>query len=250
MTLRPADETTDEAPSHLAKLHKPQQAIGYSHSTRLPKDDSQVAGYQDRRLHVGLTGGIGSGKSTVAALFKECGVTVIDSDEISHQLTQADGDAIAVIRATFGEGYIDASGALDRQKMRRTVFSDPAAKKRLEGILHPLIRTQMLAQAKTHGASAYLLLVVPLLFETQNYRELAQRTLVIDCAEDTQVARAMRRSGLSEEEVRAIMAQQITRAERLRRADDIIQNDGDLQSLRQQVALSHQRYLTLSAGSD
>ena len=260
MILRPADETTDEAPSHLAKLHKPQQAIGYSHSTRLPaeellaghpKDNSQVAGYQDRRLHVGLTGGIGSGKSTVATLFKECGVTVIDSDVISHQLTQPGGGAIAVIRAAFGDSYIDASGALDRQKMRQLVFSDHAAKQRLEGILHPLIHARMLAQAETSAAATpYLLLVIPLLFETGNYLKLLQRTLVVDCAEATQVVRAMRRSGLSEHEVHSIMAQQISRAERLRRADDIIQNDGDIESLRQQVEQSHQRYLALSAGSD
>jgi dephospho-CoA kinase len=235
MILRPADETT-------------------SHSTRLPKDDSQVAGYQDRQLHVGLTGGIGSGKSTVAALFKECGVTVIDSDEISHQLTQPRGSAIAAIRAAFSDGYIDASGALDRQKMRQLAFSDPAAKQRLEGILHPLIRAQMLAQAQAANTDhantpPYLLMVVPLLFEA-GYHQLVQRTLVVDCAEATQVARAMRRGGLTEQEVHSIMAQQILRAERLRRADDVIQNDGDLQSLRQQVERSHQRYLALSAGSD
>ena len=199
---------------------------------------------------IGLTGGIGSGKSTVAALFKECGVTVIDSDAISHQLTHPGGGAIAAIRAAFGAGYIDASGALDRQKMRQLVFSDPAAKQRLEGILHPLIHAQMLAQARVANTSPYLLMVVPLLFETQNYLELVQRTLVVDCAESTQVARAMQRSGLGEQEVRAIMAQQISRIERLQRADDIIQNDGDLQSLRQQVEQSHRHYLALSAGSD
>ncbi len=198
---------------------------------------------------IGLAGGIGSGKSTVAALFKECGVTVIDSDAISHQLTQPGGDAIAAICAAFGDKYIDASGALDRQKMRQLVFSDPAAKQRLEGILHPLIRAQMLAQAKAASTSPYMLMVVPLLFEA-GYHELVQRTLVVDCAEATQVARAMQRSGLAEQEIRDIMAQQILRAERLRRADDIIQNDGDLQSLRQQVERSHQRYLALSAGSD
>ncbi|MBI5436338.1 MAG: dephospho-CoA kinase [Nitrosomonadales bacterium] len=206
-------------------------------------------------VSIGLTGGIGSGKSTVAALFRDCGVTVIDSDVISHQLTQSGGGAIAAIRAAFGDVYIDASGALDRQRMRQLVFSAPAAKQRLEGILHPLIRARMLALAQASntdhaGASPYLLLVVPLLFETQNYRELVQRTLVVDCAEAVQVARAMRRSGLGEPEVRAIMAQQIARAERLRRADDIIQNDGDMEALRQQVERLHQRYLVLATGSD
>ena len=206
---------------------------------------------QDRRLYVGLTGGIGSGKSTVATLFKECGVTVIDSDEISHQLTQPAGAAIAAIRAAFGDSYIDTSGALDRPHMRQLAFSNPTAKQRLEGILHPLIRAQILAQAETSAAaSPYLLLVIPLLFETENYLKLVQRTLVVDCAETAQIARAMRRSGLSEEEVRAIMAQQITRTERLRHADDIIQNDADLDALRLKVEQLHQRYQTLSAGTD
>ncbi len=206
------------------------------------------------KLSIGLTGGIGSGKSTVAALFKERGVTVIDSDVISHQLTQPAGAAIAAIRTAFGDGYIDASGVLDRPRMRQLVFSDPAAKQHLEGILHPLIRAQILAQAQAantdHAStSPYLLLVVPLLFEA-GYHELVQRTLVVDCTEATQVARAMRRSGLGEQEVRDIMAQQIARAERLRRADDIIQNDGDMEALRQQVERLHQRYLVLATGSD
>ena len=202
------------------------------------------------KLSVGLTGGIGSGKSTVAALFREYGATVIDSDAISHQLTGAGGGGIAAIRAAFGDACIDAAGALDRTKMRQLVFSDPVAKQRLEGILHPLIRAQMLAQIQAAGTSPYLILVVPLLFETRNYCERVQRTLVVDCAEATQVARAMRRSGLSEQEVRAIMAQQIARTERLRHADDIIQNDAGQDTLRMEVEQLHRRYLALSAGSD
>jgi dephospho-CoA kinase len=200
---------------------------------------------------IGLTGGIGSGKSTVATLFAECGVRVIDSDAISHSLTQAGGGAIEAIRTAFGDSYIDSSGALDRARMRQLIFSDVATKQHLEAILHPLIRAQMLAQAEAAAKIApYLLLVIPLLFETANYRELVQRTLVVDCAEAAQIARAMRRSGLTEQEVRAIMAQQISRAERLRRADDTIQNDAELDTLRLQVAHLHQRYIALSAGSD
>lgn len=205
---------------------------------------------QDRRLHVGLTGGIGSGKSTVAALFKEHGVAVVDSDAISHQLTQPGGAAIAAIRSAFGDGYIDASGALHRAQMRQLVFADVAAKKQLENILHPLIRAQMLAQAQAANTAPYLLLVVPLLFEKGDYHALVQRALAVDCAPATQVARAMRRSGLDEQEVRAIMAQQITRAERLERADDIIRNDGDLDTLRLQVGRLHRQYLSFSAGND
>ena len=195
---------------------------------------------------VGLTGGIGSGKSTVTALFAECGATVIDSDAISHRLTQPGGAAITAIRTAFGDGYIAADGALDRAHMRQQVFSDPAARRQLEAILHPLIRAHMLAQA---GASTapYLLLVVPLLFEAAGYLGLVQRTLVVDCIEALQVARAMQRSRLDEQTVRAIMATQIPRAERLRRADDVIQNNGGPDTLRRQVEQLHQRYLAISA---
>lgn len=199
---------------------------------------------------VGLTGGIGSGKSTVSALFAEYGVTIIDSDTISHQLTQAEGAAIAAIRAAFGNDYIDASGALDRVRMRQRIFSDSAAKLRLESILHPLIRSQMLAQATTSESSPYQMLVIPLLFEAPSYQKLVQRTLAVDCAESTQLARAMQRSGLGEATVRAIMAAQLPRTDRLQRADDIIHNDSTLDSLRSQVQQYHQRYLSLSAGSD
>jgi dephospho-CoA kinase len=199
---------------------------------------------------IGLTGGIGSGKSTAAALFREYGATVIDSDEISHQLTQAGGNAIAAIRTAFGDDYIDADGALDRPKMRQRVFSDPAAKQRLEAILHPMIRAQMLALAETAENAPYILLVVPLLFEAGNYRELVRRTLAMDCSEETQLARAMQRSGLREAEVRSIMAQQIGRAERLKLADDIIHNDGEKNDLQLQVAQLHRHYLALSARSD
>ncbi len=207
------------------------------------------------KFRVGLTGGIGSGKSTVASLFKECGVLVIDSDVISHQMTQSGGMAIAAIRSTFGDDYIDASGALNRALMRQLIFSDRAAKLQLEAILHPLIRAQIMVQvdnANTNSAltSPYLLLVIPLLFETLSYHELVQRTLVVDCAETTQIARTMQRGGLDEQTVRTIMASQITRAERLRLADEIIQNDGSLDTLRQQVDQLHQRYLTIFSGID
>lgn len=196
---------------------------------------------------VGLTGGIGSGKSAVAALFREQGIPVIDSDAISHQITQAGGAAIPGISAAFGPACLNADGALDRARMRELVFSDPAAKRKLEAILHPLIRTLMLEQADAAAGSPYLLLVVPLLFETPNYRELAQRTLVVDCAEQTQVARTMQRSGLSAAEVRAIVAHQIPRAERLRLADDVIHNEGSMDELRGQVLRLHQAYLSRSS---
>ncbi|MBA0902667.1 MAG: dephospho-CoA kinase [Candidatus Nitrotoga sp.] len=198
--------------------------------------------------HVGLTGGIGSGKDTVAALFKELGVTVIDSDVISHHITQPAGAAIDTIRKKFGEMYITADGALDRALMRQLVFSDSAARRRLEAVLHPLIHAQLLAHAEINNVSgaqhSYLILVIPLLFESSNYRQLVQRTLVVDCTEEAQIARTMQRSHLDEKIVRAIMASQVTRTERLRHADNVIQNNGDLNTLRQQVDQLHQHYRT------
>ena len=200
-------------------------------------------------VRIGLTGGIGCGKSTVASLFAEHGVTVIDSDVISHRLTGTGGAAIEAIRAAFGDSYIDAGGALDRPRMRQLIFSDFDAKQRLQAILHPLIRAQMLGEV-SENASPYLLLVIPLLFETGNYLEQLQRVLVVDCAESLQISRAMQRSGLTEQEVRAIMGQQIPRGERLRRADDILTNEAGMDALRSQVAQFHRRYIDFSAGSD
>ena len=199
-------------------------------------------------FRVGLTGGIGCGKSTVATLFAQCGVTIIDSDLISHQLTQAGGAAIADIRSAFGDGYIDAGGALNRERMRQRVFADTVARSQLEAILHPMIRTQMLTQLSAAHSSPYMLLVIPLLLEAPSYQKLVQRTLVVDCTEDIQLARALQRR-LDEATARAIMAAQVSRSERLKRADDIINNDGDLDNLLSQVKKLHQRYTAISAGS-
>ncbi len=214
---------------------------------------------------VGLTGGIGSGKSTVAGLFAELGVPIIDTDAISHQLTQSGGDAIPAISAAFGEAYIDAAGALDRSKMRERIFSekperifsetpergfsDTSAKHQLEEILHPLILAQTKSQAAASSAP-YVLLVIPLLFETNSYQGWLNQTLTVDCSEQTQLIRATRRSGLDEQVVRAIMAQQLSRSERLKRANDAIKNDGSLIEMRQQIAQLHQRYMNLASRSN
>lgn len=195
---------------------------------------------------VGLTGGIGSGKSTVAELFRQEGIVVLDADVISHQMTQPGGAAVALIGKAFGDDYIAPGGAMNRAKMRELVFSDAAARHRLEAILHPLVRAQLLAQAQA-ASSPYLLMVVPLLFEARDYLPLIQRVLVVDCAETTQVARAMQRSALTEQMVRSIMAQQIPRGERLRRADDVIENDGPVEALRLQVGRLHEDYLRRSS---
>ncbi len=198
---------------------------------------------------VGLSGGIGSGKSTVAALFAELGVPIIDSDAIAHALTQPGGFAISLILKVFGEEYVTAEGALDRARMRELVFATPRAKQELEAILHPLILSRMLEAAEAAGDAPYEILVVPLLFESAGFRGVVDRALVVDCAEETQIARAMARSGLSREAVLAIMAGQLARSERLKRADDVIENDGTLEQLRPKVADLHRFYLDRSPGS-
>jgi len=194
---------------------------------------------------VGLTGGIASGKSSAAKLFEELGAAVVDTDAIAHELTRPGAGAMAEIRRVFGAAFVAPDGSLERAKMRRLVFNDPDAKAKLEGILHPLIREQ--ARARIVAAQQpYVIVVVPLLIETGAYRDLIQRVLVVDCGEEQQVARAMQRSQLKESEVRAILAAQLPRAERLKRADDVIDNDGGIEALRQQIQALHARYLTFS----
>ncbi len=194
---------------------------------------------------VGLTGGIASGKSSAATLFEELGAAVVDTDAIAHELTRPGTVAMAAIRDAFGPTYVAADGSLERAKMRQLVFSDPAAKAKLEAILHPLIREQARAQIVA-TQQPYVIVVVPLLIETGAYRDLIQRVLVVDCGEELQVSRAMQRSQLKENEVRAILAAQLPRTERLRGADDVIDNNGDIEALRQQIQQLHAKYLALA----
>lgn len=197
---------------------------------------------------VGLTGGIGSGKSAVAALFAGLGVDVVDTDEIAHELTRPGGEAIAAIRNTFGSGAIAADGALDRAAMRKLAFGDVRARNRLEGILHPMIRAES-SRRLERAAGPYAILVIPLLVESGVDRSRTPRVLVVDCPEASQLERVMRRSGLPEAEVRAILAAQATRAQRLAAADDVIDNGGAPQALEGQVARLHAKYLTLARES-
>ena len=199
-------------------------------------------------LVIALTGGIGSGKSSVANILAELGAAVIDTDEIAHELTAAGQPGAHAIAREFGAGSLDAGGALDRQRMRELVFADAAAKQKLEALLHPMIRAEVADRiarvtAKTSGRPPYIVLVVPLLIETGAYRKLAQRVLVVDSDEQLQVARVVRRSQLTPAAVAAIMANQASRDERLRHADDIVSNDGDLATLRASVEALHQKYL-------
>jgi dephospho-CoA kinase len=199
---------------------------------------------------VGLTGGIGSGKSTVADMFASLGVRIVDTDLISHQLTQTGGSAIPAIRDTFGVQLVNAQGALDRGKMRELVFGNPDEKNRLEAILHPLIYAQSQQQAFSHTDAPYTIIVVPLLFESGRYANWLQRVITVDCPEESQIARTTQRSKLDEPAVRAIMAQQLRREARLTLADEIIVNNGSLDNLETQVIGIHRRLSAFATETD
>jgi dephospho-CoA kinase len=194
---------------------------------------------------VGLTGGIGSGKSAASGIFEALGAAVVDTDEISRTLTAPGGAAIAAIREKFGPESIGPDGGLNRERMRLLVFRDAGLRKQLESILHPQIRAH--ARAAIAAARApYVIVVVPLLLETGAYRELSERVLVVECDEADQVRRVTASRGLAPEEVRRIMATQLPRAERLRRADDVLHNDSTVEALRSQVEELHARYCALA----
>lgn len=198
-----------------------------------------------RPFIVGLTGGIGSGKSAAADLFAALGAGLVDTDAIAHALTGPGGAAMAAIRSTFGEQVLRADGALDRAAMRQLVFTDAAARRRLEAVLHPLIRAESARQC-LHSQAPYVVLVVPLLLESGDYRSRVDRLLVVDCPEAEQVGRVRVRSGLTEPEVLAIMAAQASRGERLAAADDVLDNGGTIDTLAGQVAALHAKYLSLA----
>jgi dephospho-CoA kinase len=198
---------------------------------------------------VGLTGGIGSGKSAAADAFGKLGAAVVDTDLIAHELTRAGGAAIPGVRRLFGDSAIAADGAMDRKAVRERVFSDPAAKQRLESLLHPMIRAEserQIASAFKDGAAPYVVHVVPLLVESPDYRKRVQRVLVVDCPEPTQVERVRARSGLSTAEVDAIVRSQVSRTQRLAAADDVIDNSGTIAALQKRVRELHQTYLALA----
>jgi dephospho-CoA kinase len=198
-----------------------------------------------KRFTIGLTGGIGSGKSTVADMFAERGASLVDTDLIAHQITAPGGVGIEAIRSEFGTQAIKADGAMDRAKMRELVFADPSAKLRLEAILHPLIRAETETQAQ-QASGTYVIFVVPLLVESGGWKQRVSRVLVVDCPEQTQIARVQRRNALDEAKVRAIMATQVTRAVRLAAADDMLLNDGDTAALGPQVDRLHALYCSLA----
>ena len=199
-----------------------------------------------RQFRVGLTGGIGSGKSTVANLFAELGASIVDTDVIAHSLTGPNGMAMPAIKARFGDAALTLEGALDRTAMRARVFSDPIARHDLEALLHPMIRGESLRQCKL-ASGIYVVVVVPLLVEKlTEYRPLLDRIVVVDCEAEQQIARTTSRPGLDESQARAILAVQSSRSDRLKVADDIIENGADLWSLKVRVEQLHGCYAKLA----
>jgi dephospho-CoA kinase len=207
--------------------------------------DPDLAADAHARLVVGVTGGIGSGKSTVAELFRALGAALVDTDAIAHELTLAGQPAVMQIAEHFGPEVLTRDGSLDRAAVRAKVFSDPAARRDLENILHPMIRREV-DRRVSEARGPYVLLLVPLLVETGGYKNLVNRILVVDCDESLQVQRTMQRSALTEEQVRAIMRTQASRAARLALADDVIHNDGGLAELAPQVQALDARYRALA----
>lgn len=177
-------------------------------------------------LRVGLTGGIGSGKSTVARFLAGRGALVVDTDAIARRLTQSGGAAIPALRAVFGDSMIRSDGGLDREQMRQRVFTDETMRLRLEGVLHPMILEQAQREANAGAGAPVVVFDVPLLVESGRWRDLVHRIVVVDCSESTQIARVMRRSGWTADAVRAVIAAQATREQRLEQADDVLVNDG------------------------
>lgn len=195
-------------------------------------------------LIVGLTGGIGSGKSTVARCFAELAVPIIDADVIARNLVEPGTDALREITAAFGDDILQADGSLDRTRLRRRVFEDSTQRKRLEAILHPRVRSAI-RQRLSELNAPYCIVVIPLLVEADQ-RDLVHRVLLVDASEATQYQRVMQRDGMSRRAVRDILDAQADRATRRAVADDILLNDGDLEQLRDAVARLHAKFQRLA----
>lgn len=193
-----------------------------------------------RTFRVGLTGGIASGKSTVGRLFEALGVPVIDTDLLAREVVAPGQSLLARIVERFGPSVLSADGALDRAALRSLIFSDPLARKDLDGLMHPAIRA-LLAERSAAARGAYQIHMIPLLVETAGRQNL-DRVLVVDCSEELQIRRLQARDGSTLEQARAILAAQATRAARLAMADDVIENDGELGPLRDRVAALHLQY--------
>ena len=216
-------------------------------SSNPPSGQSDLSGLKGRLPLVGLTGGIGSGKTVVSDRLGALGAGIIDTDVIAHQITASNGIAMAQIRKQFGDDFVDSSGALDRGKMRALVFANPLARKTLEAITHPLIRQETVKQASQLASKGapYLVFVVPLLIESGSWQGLIDHLVVVDCPVEAQITRVMQRSNLPRAEVEKILQAQTSRVERLRYADTVIENQGDLDQLTAQVDQLHQKLLQI-----
>ena len=218
--------------------------------TNPPAEQASLDTLKGQTPFVGLTGGIGSGKTAVSDQLAKLGAGVIDTDLIAHQITASNGEAIPFIQKQFGAEFIDSSGALDRAKMRKLVFGDPDARKALEAITHPLIRNETIRQAKQliRDKVPYLVFVVPLLIESGNWLPLLDYLVVVDCPEEVQIERVMHRSNLPRNEVEKILKAQASRQERITHADIVIENQGSLDSLQAEVLKLHQKILQIQKG--
>ncbi|MDG1024707.1 MAG: dephospho-CoA kinase [Gammaproteobacteria bacterium] len=194
---------------------------------------------------IGLTGGIGSGKSAAAEIFRSFGVQVVNTDELAREVVEQGQPALTKIAEHFGRNILSTEGVLDRATLRKIVFSNPAAKSWLEALLHPLI-AKLLQERLAEANSPYSILESPLLFETEQYK-FVNRVLVVDVSEETQLSRAMARDGSSEAVIRSIITSQIDRDERILRADDVVSNDGSLEQLQANIKSLHTHYQGISS---
>ena len=212
-----------------------------------PAEQSDLSTLKGRILLIGLTGGIGSGKTAVSDLLAKFGAGIVDTDLIAHQITASDGAAIPLIQREFGAEFVGADGSLDRSKMRSLVFTKPEARKTLEAITHPLIRQETIRQAiqLSKDGVPYLVFVVPLLIESGSWLGILDRLVVVDCPEEVQIERVMQRSNLPRQEVEKILAAQASRQERLNHADMVIENLGSLRDLEREVQSLHQEILRI-----
>ena len=199
-------------------------------------------------LKVGLTGGIGSGKSTVAKTLRSKGIVLVDADQIAREVVEPGEEALVEIRTTFGTEILLQDGSLNRAALKQKIFSDPSAKKQLEGILHPKIRQRILKRVDEATITPYVLADIPLLVEN-HYADYFDRVVVVDCTEEQQIARVKSRDELSEAQIKKIMLSQANRQTRLAAATDIIDNTGDLKSLQSQIEKLHETLLSLVQSS-
>ena len=196
-------------------------------------------------LKIGLTGGIGSGKSTAAKIFSSLGITVIDADQIAHQLTQSGTESFNKIKELFGNEFITHNGELDRRKIAKYIFSNPSKKLALENILHPVIKHNMLQEIEELSHKNYIILEIPLLIET-GFIDIVDRILVIEADTKIKIKRIQQRDDRTEAQIKSIMSHQIDREQRLEQADDILDNNGSLDDLRNSIERLHQRYLDMN----